>query len=292
MQKKGFPMKKCLYPLLIVLFLGVFGYAAWQLISTVVEYQAGTSAYTGLEQYVSVQATESATETKPASKETEPDEEEVPEETVPVISLADQYGISVDFDALMKINQYTAGWLYIPDTKINYPVVQAYDNLAYLRRLFDGTPNTAGCLFMDELCDGDFSEPNSIIYGHNMRNGSMFADLAKYKKQDYFDAHPEGLLLTPDGTYRIVFFSGYVLKVSGADAWRTSFTDDLYVEWLEEIVERSILDCDIVPETTDRILTLSTCSYEFANARFVLHGIILEEGDPRFPVAQANVDPQ
>ena len=286
-------MKKCLYWLVIVLLVGVFAYAAWQLISTVADYQAGTSAYTGLEQYVSVQTTEPPAQTKPAQAETEaPEETERPEETEPVISLEEQYGISVDFDALFEINEHTAGWLYIPDTKINYPVVQAYDNMAFLRKLFDGTPNSAGCLFVDERCPGDFSDYNTIIYGHNMRNGSMFADLAKYKKQDYFDAHPEGLLLTPDGTYRIVFFSGYVLKVSGEDAWRTSFTDELYEEWLEEIVEKSTLDCDIVPETTDRILTLSTCSYEFANARFVVHGIILEADDPRFPVAQAPADPE
>ncbi|MBO5129023.1 MAG: class B sortase [Oscillospiraceae bacterium] len=278
-------MKKFIYTLLTIVFVGIFAYAAWQLISTIVEYEAGDSAYEGLNQYVSIQTEPEVEETQAPEEispdttgETtdEPESTDQTEATEP-LTLAEQAGISVDFDSLLKMNQHTAGWLYIADTKINYPVVQAYDNMYYLRRLFDGTRNTAGCLFVDERCAGDFSELNSIIYGHNMRNGSMFADLAKYKKQDYFDEHPEGLLLTPDGDYRIVFFSGYVLKVSGQDAWRTSFTESLYEEWLEDITEKSMFECDIVPETTDRILTLSTCSYEFANARFVLHGILVPE---------------
>lgn len=277
-------MKKFLYTFTIIVLVGVFCFAAWQLYSTIAEYEAGTSAYEGLNEYVSFETAPEIPETEPVketigeiTEETEETEStEETQETEPP-TLAEQAGITVDFDSLLDINQYTAGWLYIADTQINYPVVQPFDNMAYLRRLFNGTRNTAGCLFVDERCTDDFSGINSIIYGHNMRNGSMFADLAKYKKQEYFDEHPEGLLLTPDGNYRVVFFSGYVLQVSGQDAWRTSFTSSLHEEWLEEITERSMIECDIEPQTTDRILTLSTCSYEFANARFVLHGILVPE---------------
>lgn len=261
-------MKKVLYTVMLVLAVGIFSYAGWQLYQVIAEYRAGTQAYSGLDQYLAT-----GSYTKQEKKETEPNEqpEEIPEETEPKEPV-----LVVDFEGLTQMNPDFAGWIYIEGTNVSYPVVQRYDNNYYLRRLFDGTPNTAGCLFMDEDCNGDFSDYNSIIYGHNMKNGSMFADVIKYKKQEYFDEHPEGYLLTPDKTYRVVFFSGYVCSTLDS-AWDTEMSEETYAAWLEEITGKSQLECDIVPEVTDKILTLSTCSYEFQNARYILHGILVEE---------------
>lgn len=105
---------------------------------------------------------------------------------------------------------------------------------------------------------------------------NMFSGLTKYKKQSYYEEHPEGLLITPDCTYRIEFFAGYVASVEDP-SWKIGFESDADFElWIKEAQKRSWFTSPLSPAVTDRILTLSTCSYEFDNARYVLHGIIRE----------------
>ena len=109
-----------------------------------------------------------------------------------------------------------------------------------------------------------------------MKDGTMFSGLTKYKKQAYYEEHPEGLLITPDCTYRIKFFAGYVASVEDP-SWKIGFESDAEFEtWIKEVQNRSWFTSPLSPAVTDRILTLSTCSYEFDNARYVLHGIIRE----------------
>ena len=86
----------------------------------------------------------------------------------------------------------------IEGTKINYPIVQGEENSYYLKHLFSGEWNGSGCIFLDFRNDASFADRHSIIYGHHMKNGTMFTDLDKYKKQEFFDEHPIALLITPD----------------------------------------------------------------------------------------------
>lgn len=97
--------------------------------------------------------------------------------------------IKVDFERLQEENKDIIAWLYCPDTEINYPVVQSKDNEYYLRRLLDGTWNIAGTLFMDYRNAADCSDLHTIIYGHNMKNNTMFGSLPKYSKQEYYEEH-------------------------------------------------------------------------------------------------------
>ena len=155
-----------------------------------------------------------------------------------------------------------------------YPVVQGEDNSYYLKHLFDGTYNANGCLFLDSRVKNDFSEAYSIIYGHHMKNGTMFSSLDGYKRQEYYEAHPNLLLITPEQTYLLNLFSGYVASVED-HAWDISFQNELeFEEWLISATENSCFESHVCPSSTDRILTLSTCSYEFDNARFVILGIL------------------
>ena len=102
----------------------------------------------------------------------------------------------------------------------------------------------------------------------------MFAGLSKYKSQEFYEGHPEMLLLTPEGDYVVEIFAGYVADVDG-EAWDMGFgSDEDYEAWLARSIDRSGISTGIVPEASDRILTLSTCSYEFDDARFVLLGIL------------------
>ena len=186
--------------------------------------------------------------------------------------------IQVDFDALRAENPDVIGWLYCPDTPINYPVVQGTDNAFYLHRRLDGSKNSAGTLFMDYRNADDGSEWNSVIYGHNMNNGSMFGTLTDYEAQAYFDAHPELYWLTPERNYVIQLAAGFT---TAADA-------ELYTAFCPEEAERAhmietwLADSDfvsgIVPEPRDQLVTCSTCAYDYQNARYVLIGVLKELG--------------
>ena len=155
-------------------------------------------------------------------------------------------------------------------------MVQGEDNDYYLDHLFDGTANGAGCLFVDAACQPDLSGRNTVIYGHRMKNGTMFAALGNYREQAYYDAHPSFLLLTPERRYVVEWFSGYVADTEES-AWTLDFSgEESYLAWLEEVRGKSDFSCGVSPTAEDRVVTLSTCSYEFENARFVLHGILRE----------------
>lgn len=109
-----------------------------------------------------------------------------------------------------------------------------------------------------------------------MKNGTMFSELTQYKKQAYYEEHPEGLLITPECTYQIEFFAGYVASVED-DAWKIEFeSDEEFESWIKEAKSRSWFTSPLSPAVTDRILTLSTRSYEFDNARYVLLGVVTE----------------
>ena len=251
-------MKKFICILLILALLAVLGYCLWQIVGITDEYQAGEQAYEELEQYFVMP------ETVPV--ETADTEETVEAETAPVQIQWPE----VDFEALAQVNSDIVGWLYIPGTVINYPVVQGADNEYYLKHLFNGKTNSSGCIYLDCGAEGDFTSMNSVLHGHHMKNGSMFAGICKYKDQSYFDEHPTAMLLTPDGNYQVEFFSGYVCEVT-ADAWDYDFDES----WLDKRIRSSYFAAEVTPTMDDRILTLSTCSYEFKDARFVLHGILI-----------------
>lgn len=255
-------MRKILCVILALIFLFVGGYAGYQIFREYSERQESTNTYTDLEKLISfpeVLPEEQPDETNPSeSGETE----------------AAPAGPTIDFAGLKEINEDCVAWIYIENTAINFPVVQGSDNSYYLKHLIDGKWNSAGCIFLDSRVDRYMSDLHSIIYGHHMKNGTMFSGLTKYKKQAYYEAHPNGLLITQEQTYRIEFFAGYVASVEDP-AWKIGFeSNEEYEDWLNDVKDRSMFTSSITPAVTDKVVTLSTCSYEFDNARFVLHGII------------------
>lgn len=195
-------------------------------------------------------------------QETEPDAEYITLETAP---------IEVDFDLLLEKNQDIVGWLYSEDTPINLPVVQSADNNYYLRRLLDGTWNSSGTLFADYRNAGDFSDNNTIIYGHNMKSKQMFGTLSYYKEQSYFNEHPVMWLLTPDGNYKIELVAGYVTPTT-SDVYSFDQSEEEVFAMVQQAIKSSTFHSDVVVNQGDRFLTLSTCSYEYDNARYVLIG--------------------
>ncbi len=178
----------------------------------------------------------------------------------------------LNFAALQQAMPEIRGWITVPGTVIDYPIVQGTDNAFYLDHLPDGTPNRSGSIMLDASNAPDFSDTVSILHGHHMQSGEMFGDLELYGKAAYAAQHPEMLLCTPQGDYRVT-----VLAAATVDGSRlglpTSFADEEAFEaFLRQIVQRSAWKPERQASREDRLLLLSTCDYDFANARFVVLG--------------------
>ena len=207
---------------------------------------------------------------EPISDAEETNEPQEPEETIPVME--------IDFAALKEVNSDVVAWICCPDTVINYPVVLGGDNEYYLTHLVDGTENGNGTLFIDWKNARDLSDENTVIYGHHMQSGKMFACLVGYADQAYYDAHPIIYLVTPEAKYKIELFSGYTTTFdSSAYMLRFSSSHD-YAEWLREVARRSDFKANMHLSTNDHIITLSTCAYSFYDARYVVHGRLTQVG--------------
>jgi len=182
----------------------------------------------------------------------------------------------IDFGALQAVNPDAAAWLYCPDTVIDYPVMKARDYDHYLRRLPDGTYNANGTLFIDYNCAPDFTDQLTVIYGHHMRSGQMFGSLKEYKGQAYFEKHPYMYLYTENNNYRIDLLYGCVI---GANEWRErAFMYEANLESLLAYAARHTTFASSVRYARgDRVVAMSTCSYEFDGARYVVLGVLRAE---------------
>jgi sortase B len=186
--------------------------------------------------------------------------------------------ITVNFDALLQDCPDTVGWLYTMDGTVNLPVVQGTDNLYYMTHTADGREVSGGSLFLDYLNESDFSEDVSFIYGHNMRNGSMFEPLLNYRKQSYYDSYPVIYLLTPTQDYKLELFSGFVTTMESTVYTFNFDTEEAKKQYISEMEALSEFTPQSLPDVTDRIVCLSTCAYDFENARYVLLGKLVEVG--------------
>ena len=207
---------------------------------------------------------------------------------------------SIDFDELLAINEDIVGWIIVEDTDISYPIVQGDDNEYYLDHTYYGTSNYAGAIFMDYRASSDFSDLNTFIYGHNVYHGTMFAELANYMDEDFFNSHPYVYLYTPSGNYKLQVFSAYVEEAS-SDSYKMSFSSlDAFAEYLELVTSKSVYETDVTVTSSDRIVTLYTCSYESGNnptntedsseitERYFIHCKLIEvlEVDAQVPTGQ------
>lgn len=180
--------------------------------------------------------------------------------------------ISMDFTKLQDINQDIGAWLLSEDTPIDYPVLQADDNRCYLNYLYTGEINGAGSLFLDYRNTGLFTDRNSVIYGHHMKNESMFHTLEGYKKQDYYDSHPIMILYTPDGDYLVELISG-TIEDGMKEFVKFDFeNEEDFTEYVNALRSRSTFQSTVELQPDDRPLSLCTCSYEWSEARYLVVG--------------------
>ena len=166
-------------------------------------------------------------------------------------------------------------WLYIEDTYVNYPVVQASDNEYYLHRNMDGETNKAGTLFLDYRCNAKTMGGHTIVYGHSMQNGTMFGTLNKYNNNyEYYTQHPVFYTYTDTEVTAWRIFSVYVTNTND-DYTRTRFSSKAeYQSFIDTLIARSDYDTGVEVTSADDIMTFSTCYiYVHTNGRFVVHAV-------------------
>ena len=239
---------------LIVILSAVFLVSSYILVKDISAYRKADSAYQHMQdEYV--------------HPNTEPQhtESDIPRQTE-----AAELPITVDFDALLARNPDVVGWLYCPGTVINYPVVLGKDNDQYLHTDLDGNYLVSGTLFAD-CRNGELGvDGNYIIYGHNMKNGSMFHSLVKYANQSYYDEHPTIFYLTPQANYRLELFAGLTIDHNDT-IYKRGYGDDLF-GLLQRYQKRSTFVSNVKLAETDTVVTLSTCTFEYDNARYIVIG--------------------
>ncbi|OUZ08763.1 class B sortase [Bacillus pumilus] len=180
--------------------------------------------------------------------------------------------IRTSFDELLKVNDDIVGWINMKDTMIQYPIVQSRDNAFYLTRNYLKNGTRAGSIFMDYRNDVLHESPNTVVYGHRMRDGSMFAGLTNYLKKDFFDEHRTFQYDTLYQSYEAEIFAVYETTVD-FDYIQTDFQDlGEYAHYLQAVRKKSIYQTKTDVSTDDLILTLSTCDHVLApkNGRLVV----------------------
>lgn len=182
----------------------------------------------------------------------------------------------IHFAALQQVNPDVMGWIQIPDTKLTYPLLRAQDNDQYLKHSWNGQYNAGGSIFLECQNSPDLSDFNTILYGHRMRDGSMFAALKYYKDLEYWQAHPSVYLATPEGVRRYDIFAAYEAPVV-SHTYRLGFAaPEDKEEFLDHALRRSVIDTGIRPSADSRILTLSTCTGAGYSTRWVVQAVLAE----------------
>jgi len=179
----------------------------------------------------------------------------------------------VDLASAMLINSDVVAWLYSPNTLIDYPVMRTDNYTYYIDHLPDGSRNSNGSLFIDYNNRWDFSGALTIIYGHNMKSGKMFGNLPGYKTQSYYNNHPIMYIYTEYANYRLDIMYGF--STSEREFRENLFMYDQNVDSLVSYASaRSTFNSGVTYKKGDRVVALSTCTFEFSDARFIVLGIL------------------
>lgn len=250
---------------LIVVLLGVFLYSSYEIFTYYYEAFKSKSTYDEVrklyQEQLQFEGQQESEGEKPAQPVSTPEQENSPGKKEAMAR----------YTSLLEMNEDVVGWISVPGTVIDYPVVQARDNDYYLRRDIHGKSARAGTIFMDYRSDKLGKGKNTILYGHHMRNGSMFKDLVKYKREDFFQKNG---YIRFDTLYEEIeweVFSVYITEVDFPYGQTAFDSDEEYITFLEGIKGRSMFEKDIELTEEAQILTLSTCTYEYDNARLVVH---------------------
>ena len=239
----------------LIAAIAVFCYAAFNLYHIYTEYKKGTDEYNQIEAMAVTGRDADSTEVAGPSAQIKPP-------------------IEVDFDKLKSVNEDVVGWIYVdalPD--ISYPIVKGKDNQTYLHQTYEKNYNFAGTIFVEYENSGDFSDCNTLVYGHNMKNGSMFGHLKKFREDDKLYKQDKYFwILTPERNYRYEIITAYTTSVNSDTYTLFKGPGEEFEKYLETIKGYSEIKTDDTDLTIkDRIVTLSTCTGN-ESTRFVVQG--------------------
>ena len=175
----------------------------------------------------------------------------------------------INWEELYKINPDIVAWVVIEGSDVNYPVVQTDNNEKYLKTTFEGSNNPSGCIFIDADNRADLSDYNTVIYGHNMRDGSMFKSINYYKDEEYYKDHPYVWILTPKSQVKYAVISAHVTD-DGSETYDEVFADGDYKSHLLREISKSLYETNEEVDFDRGIITLSTCTKRNSNKRMVL----------------------
>ncbi|MDR0813722.1 MAG: class B sortase [Oscillospiraceae bacterium] len=262
-------LKKRIYCVLLLLLAGIVIFAAYQIRAEKILIQ-DSDAQMALKPSLISPPPEATHESTPdgipddsPEAEAENSSETATEDTTPALPM-------MDFSEVQAKNPDIVAWLVIDGLGIDYPIVQGTDNSYYLNHTAENKYNKLGALFEDFRNNPDFSDFNSIIYGHNRKSPQVFGRLSLMKDQETFDKITTGYLYTPAKTYRIDIFA-IVVGGSRSEFYNYIFASAQAKQWHLDMIRQYAMhyrDIDITAE--DRILSLSTCSYEYKDARTIL----------------------
>lgn len=246
-------MKKPLRIVLIVLLSTLMLFSLWRAVMIQIGYRNADELYKELRnQHVQ-------------SEVPPPSGEAATEDAFPTMQ--------IDLEGLREINPEVTGWIWIPDTKVNYPFLQGTDNQNYLNKSYRQGNDVGGSVFMDYRNQADLSDDNTILYGHNMKNGAMFGGLKKFADQSYRDAHPYIYLATQDGILKYRIFAAYKTESTSQSYTRNlSGNQDAFLRYIASCTEGSQT---ALPDKQSRMITLSTCTSVRRTERFVVHGVFV-----------------
>lgn len=169
------------------------------------------------------------------------------------------------------------GWVYIPKTVVSYPIVQGDDNTKYLRTTVDEQYNKAGAIFMDYESEKDFTGEHTVIYGHNLKNGKMFADLIKYKEKDFFEQNPYVYLFLEDRVLELRIVSAYPAKAHSSQRQMLFGDRAEFESYVQNVLDQCDYSLPIEVDKVSQLFTLATCSYEWNDTRTYVHAVLSNE---------------
>ena len=254
--------KEMIRRIILVIAVITFCISGWELYKILSEYQKGSNEYNDLQDLVVEQGGVIA------------DVNAGPGEVMELEKI-----FKVNFEELMAINEDTVGWIRFKEpSEISYPLVLSADNADYLYTTFEGKSNSAGTLFVDYKNTGDFDEENTFIHGHNMKNGSMFGRLRKFRDSSYRTENPYFSIYTPDGRELVYeVFAVCVVKDTSQTYDREYENTQEFQEYLNYVKKSALYNTGVEVTADSKIVSLSTCTNVTDDERLVVHGVMIEE---------------
>ena len=250
-KDSGNKRRKIIWTIVLIVSIAVFAFAAVNIVNILKNYQEGRSEYDDLASKYANLSVGGIEEAEAAGNP---------------LSL-------INFDELAKENPDIVAWIYVPDLDISYPIVQTDDNETYLYKTFSSNTNTYGTPFLDYENSADFSDDNMIIYGHHMKDGSVFAPFDHLTKQEEFDKYKDSkiYILTPDRLYVLKMAATYLAEGTDEGVRIFNFDSrDSFISYVTRAFTSAQTSNTVDLDNTDQLFSIVTCSYQFDDARTII----------------------